>query len=180
MADGVWQEGKGQELRERSWSNAEDQTGKLKEITGGKQTIRPQLIEGVGTASSISRTRNTLEGFLRRAQEKQRVGTRKRGMVPKAGLEPARVSPHAPQTCASAISPLRPGRIIPRRFINLHLSPPTPSTSRGQADRSAVRRRSRSRVWNIPPERVCQDSERVRRRSDQTAEATEGRKAETD
>jgi hypothetical protein len=29
------------------------------------------------------------------------------GMVPKAGFEPARVSPHAPQTCVSAIPPLR-------------------------------------------------------------------------
>ncbi len=28
-------------------------------------------------------------------------------MVPKAGLEPARLAPHAPQTCVSAISPLR-------------------------------------------------------------------------
>jgi hypothetical protein len=28
-------------------------------------------------------------------------------MVPKAGFEPARVSPHAPQTCVSAIPPLR-------------------------------------------------------------------------
>ena len=28
-------------------------------------------------------------------------------MVPKAGLEPARLSPHAPQTCVSAIPPLR-------------------------------------------------------------------------
>jgi len=28
-------------------------------------------------------------------------------MVPKAGLEPARVSPHAPQTCVSTIPPLR-------------------------------------------------------------------------
>jgi hypothetical protein len=27
--------------------------------------------------------------------------------VPKAGFEPARVSPHAPQTCVSAIPPLR-------------------------------------------------------------------------
>ena len=31
------------------------------------------------------------------------------GMVPKAGLEPARLSPHAPQTCVSAIPPLRHG-----------------------------------------------------------------------
>ncbi len=30
-----------------------------------------------------------------------------RSMVPKAGLEPARLSPHAPQTCVSAIPPLR-------------------------------------------------------------------------
>lgn len=28
-------------------------------------------------------------------------------LVPKAGLEPARLSPHAPQTCVSAIPPLR-------------------------------------------------------------------------
>ena len=28
-------------------------------------------------------------------------------LVPKAGLEPARLAPHAPQTCVSAISPLR-------------------------------------------------------------------------
>ncbi len=28
-------------------------------------------------------------------------------MVPKAGLEPARLAPHAPQTCVSAIPPLR-------------------------------------------------------------------------
>jgi hypothetical protein len=28
-------------------------------------------------------------------------------LVPKAGLEPAWVSPHAPQTCVSAIPPLR-------------------------------------------------------------------------
>ena len=28
-------------------------------------------------------------------------------LVPKAGLEPARVSPHAPQTCVSTIPPLR-------------------------------------------------------------------------
>src|SRR6185295_19787839 len=30
-----------------------------------------------------------------------------RSLVPKAGLEPARLAPHAPQTCVSAISPLR-------------------------------------------------------------------------
>ena len=37
-------------------------------------------------------------------------------MVPKAGLEPARLAPHAPQTCVSAISPLRqphPSRASP-------------------------------------------------------------------
>lgn len=28
-------------------------------------------------------------------------------LVPKAGLEPARLAPHAPQTCVSAIPPLR-------------------------------------------------------------------------
>lgn len=35
------------------------------------------------------------------------VGTRMFNLVPKAGLEPARLAPHAPQTCVSAISPLR-------------------------------------------------------------------------
>jgi hypothetical protein len=34
-------------------------------------------------------------------------GTRIFNLVPKAGLEPARLAPHAPQTCVSAISPLR-------------------------------------------------------------------------
>ena len=33
--------------------------------------------------------------------------TRLLSLVPKAGLEPARLAPHAPQTCVSAISPLR-------------------------------------------------------------------------
>jgi len=32
---------------------------------------------------------------------------KKKRLVPKAGFEPARVSPHAPQTCVSAIPPLR-------------------------------------------------------------------------
>ena len=34
------------------------------------------------------------------------------GLVPKAGLEPARLAPHAPQTCVSAIPPLRPLRDV--------------------------------------------------------------------
>ena len=33
-------------------------------------------------------------------------------MVPKAGLEPARLAPHAPQTCVSAIPPLRLSRDV--------------------------------------------------------------------
>ena len=37
----------------------------------------------------------------------QGAGTRIFNLVPKAGLEPARLAPHAPQTCVSAISPLR-------------------------------------------------------------------------
>lgn len=32
-------------------------------------------------------------------------------LVPKAGLEPARLAPHAPQTCVSAIPPLRQPRL---------------------------------------------------------------------
>ncbi len=32
-------------------------------------------------------------------------------LVPKAGLEPARLAPHAPQTCVSAIPPLRQPRV---------------------------------------------------------------------
>lgn len=34
-------------------------------------------------------------------------------MVPERGLEPPRIAPHAPETCASAISPLGPTMIIP-------------------------------------------------------------------
>ena len=33
-------------------------------------------------------------------------------LVPKAGLEPARLAPHAPQTCVSAIPPLRLSRDV--------------------------------------------------------------------
>ena len=36
-----------------------------------------------------------------------RGGNENINLVPKAGLEPARLAPHAPQTCVSAISPLR-------------------------------------------------------------------------
>ena len=41
--------------------------------------------------------------------------SRKKEVVPKAGLEPARLAPHAPQTCVSAISPLRHLRSLRRR-----------------------------------------------------------------
>lgn len=44
----------------------------------------------------------------------------RRNLVPKAGLEPARLAPHAPQTCVSAISPLRlPVRMLkkPSSFV---------------------------------------------------------------
>lgn len=34
-------------------------------------------------------------------------------LVPKAGLEPARLAPHAPQTCVSAIPPLRQPSVWP-------------------------------------------------------------------
>ena len=37
----------------------------------------------------------------------QGTGMSIRNLVPKAGLEPARLAPHAPQTCVSAIPPLR-------------------------------------------------------------------------
>lgn len=33
-------------------------------------------------------------------------------MVSKEGLEPSRIAPHAPETCASTISPLRQAVII--------------------------------------------------------------------
>lgn len=36
-------------------------------------------------------------------------------LVPKAGLEPARLAPHAPQTCVSAIPPLRQPRVSPSK-----------------------------------------------------------------
>ena len=38
---------------------------------------------------------------------RKRPSTSECNLVPKAGLEPARLAPHAPQTCVSAISPLR-------------------------------------------------------------------------
>ena len=44
--------------------------------------------------------------------------------MPKAGLEPARLAPHAPQTCVSAIPPLRPSRDVEKiqrlRFCGAH------------------------------------------------------------
>ena len=46
--------------------------------------------------------------------ETRRLVERK-SLVPKAGLEPARLAPHAPQTCVSAISPLRHMRLHRRR-----------------------------------------------------------------
>src|SRR5206468_12612024 len=39
-----------------------------------------------------------------RCPESEQAGYRPEGMVPKGGLEPPRVAPHAPQTCASANS----------------------------------------------------------------------------
>lgn len=54
------------------------------------------------------------------AQRRQAWLVGRRNLVPKAGLEPARLAPHAPQTCVSAISPLRlPGRMLkkPSRFV---------------------------------------------------------------
>ena len=46
--------------------------------------------------------------LLWRVQRKITFGS----LVPKAGLEPARLAPHAPQTCVSAIPPLRPLRDV--------------------------------------------------------------------
>src|SRR6266566_374376 len=39
-----------------------------------------------------------------RCPASEQAGYRQEGMVPKGGLEPPRVAPHAPQTCASANS----------------------------------------------------------------------------
>ena len=61
-----------------------------------------------------------------------RLVGRKR-LVPKAGLEPARLAPHAPQTCVSAISPLRlPGRMLtkPSSFVLTSFGDSTSGTCR--------------------------------------------------
>ena len=55
------------------------------------QNIRRELRTAVGTP----------------IRELKETGTHELNLVPKAGLEPARLAPHAPQTCVSAISPLR-------------------------------------------------------------------------
>ena len=47
------------------------------------------------------------------------TGTSLLSLVPKAGLEPARLAPHAPQTCVSAISPLRRMRSLQRRGMRI-------------------------------------------------------------
>ena len=39
-------------------------------------------------------------------------------MVSKEGLEPSRIAPHAPETCASTISPLRQVLIILIQFAH--------------------------------------------------------------
>lgn len=47
------------------------------------------------------------EAVIKQSFASESVGMSKLGLVPKAGLEPARLAPHAPQTCVSAIPPLR-------------------------------------------------------------------------
>jgi hypothetical protein len=64
----------------------------------------------VGEGARIRKTEWTLKitlAPLRESLFQQGGETRIGNLVPKAGLEPARLAPHAPQTCVSAISPLR-------------------------------------------------------------------------
>ncbi len=62
------------------------------------------------TAEKLDVARDTRNTYL--ARQRLGIGTSVgsspgRKLVPKAGLEPARLAPHAPQTCVSAIPPLR-------------------------------------------------------------------------
>ncbi len=61
--------------------------------------VLPIVLCEVGVDRDVQYKR-TDQGVIPAAQAKL-------GMVPKAGLEPARLAPHAPQTCVSAIPPLR-------------------------------------------------------------------------
>ena len=71
------------------------------------------------------------EQSLRPERTRDTEVSRKKELVPKAGLEPARLAPHAPQTCVSAISPLRHlAGACPRNCVLASLKPSTHSAVR--------------------------------------------------
>ena len=61
----------------------------------GSKRVYFSITEGFGRRTSRVKTKKPAS---------RRAGRKHEGMVPKAGLEPARISPHAPQTCASTNS----------------------------------------------------------------------------
>src|SRR6266478_301071 len=69
--------------------------------------------------------RNRARGTIRCPVSEQ-AGFRPEGMVPKGGLEPPRVAPHAPQTCASANSatsaPAKAQYAAPPRALSIRLT----------------------------------------------------------
>ena len=80
----------------------------------GRQKSRSNPIGYYGRSQKSGKNESTkwVRGESSRAMicEPVSLGARHmsiRSLVPKAGLEPARLAPHAPQTCVSAISPLR-------------------------------------------------------------------------
>src|SRR5687768_17719841 len=69
------------------------------------------LFPGKARRSGTANCRETLEPYRRPYRFGELRATRRTEswleVVPEAGLEPAWVAPHAPQTCVSAIPPLR-------------------------------------------------------------------------
>ena len=88
----------------------------------GREMSRPKWVYGPSGAEGgeVLKNRADPEGSCPREGREVWSGEMGRNgahslLVPKAGLEPARLAPHAPQTCVSAISPLRHQRSFGRR-----------------------------------------------------------------